>query len=257
MTGPRQAQLLEATNILLNARRTCEPIHDLPQELQPATPQEAFWIQDQLIQSFGQIGGWKVGAPTPEASPLCAPMPKAWMAASAALLASPHFRFRGLEVEVAFLLGRDLPARAEPYTEAEVTAAIQSCHPAIEILESGLLDPTSSTVNRLSQMADLQMHGGFVFGPACDNWQTIDFTQEPVTLAVDGVVRVQRTGSNTSGNLMRLLPWLANDAAARTGGLRAGQWITTGSWTGVSLGSAYSAVDAEFTNVGRVSLSFA
>ncbi len=51
-------------------------------------------------------------------------------------------------------------------------------------------------------------------------------------LAVDGMVRVERTGSNTSGDLMRLVPWLANEGAVRTGGLKAGQWITTGSWTG-------------------------
>ena len=36
-------------------------------------------------------------------------------------------------------------------------------------------------------------------------------------------VRVERTGSNTSGDLMRLLPWLANEGAARTDGLKTGR----------------------------------
>jgi 2-keto-4-pentenoate hydratase len=105
-------------------------------------------------------------------------------------------------------------------------------------------------------IADLQMNGGFVHGAAATNWQKIDFSKEHVTLAVDGVVRVERTGSNTSGDLMRLLPWLANEGAARTGGLRAGQWITTGSWTGLTLAIAGSRVDVRFSAAGEVDLRF-
>ncbi len=76
-------------------------------------------------------------------------------------------------------------------------------------------------------------------------------------LAVDGIVRVERTGSNTSGDFLRLLPWLANEGAARTGGLRKGQWITTGSWTGNTLASPGSAVEVNFSTAGRVDLRFA
>ena len=42
---------------------------------------------------------------------------------------------RGIEAEVAFRLGRDLPPRAAPYTRAEVMAALATAHPAIEVLE--------------------------------------------------------------------------------------------------------------------------
>ncbi len=257
MTGPREAELLEATNLLLDARRTCRTMADLPAALQPVSMDESFWVQTQLIESFGTVGGWKVGAPAADATPMCAPMPAAWIAGNGATLAAPHFRFRGLEAEVAFLLGSDLPPRAQAYSDEEVLAAIQSCHPAVEILESGLTDPTSPETNRLSQIADLQMHGGFVYGPAYANWREIDFSKEHVTLAVDSVVRVERTGSNTSGNLLRLLPWLANHATARTKGLRAGQWITTGSWTGVERAASGHSVDATFEHLGRVSLIFA
>jgi len=75
-------------------------------------------------------------------------------------------------------------------------------------------------------------------------------------LAVDGVIRVEHTGSNTSGNLLRLLPWLANAGAARTGGLFAGQWITTGNWTGNILALSGSAVDVHFATMGAVALRF-
>lgn len=257
LTGAREAQLLEAANLLMDARRTGTPIDQLPEPLRPATLDESYLIQDQLAQAYGEIAGWKVGAPTPNATPIFAPMPQIWLTSSAA--PSPHAqqRFRGVEAEVAFLLATDLPPRVTPYTRQDVYAAVASCHPAIELLESAFADPTdASLVDRFSQFADLQMHGGFAFGPACPDWQTIDFTRERVTLAIDGSVRLERTGSNTAGDLLRLLPWLANEGATRTGGLRAGQWITTGSWTGCTRALPGSTADVQFSTLGRVTLRF-
>jgi 2-keto-4-pentenoate hydratase len=253
MTGEREKELMSAAAMLLDARRTNTPIDDLPAALRPVTLDEAYFVQDRLALAYGEIGGWKVGAPTADATPTFAPMPLAWIASNDAELKGKH-RFRGLEAEIAFLMAKDLPPRENAYSRDEVVAAIASCHPAIEVIESGLTDPTKAT--KLSMIADLQMHGAFVYGAAVANWQKINFSTEHVTLAVDGVVRVERTGSNTSGDLMRLLPWLANAGAVRTGGLKAGQWITTGSWTGLALGTAGSCVDVTFSTAGQVHLRF-
>lgn len=253
MTGEREKELMSAAGMLLDARRTNKPIDDLPAALRPVTLDEAYFIQDRLALAYGEVGGWKVGAPTADATPSFAPMPLAWIAANDAELGGKH-RFRGLEAEIAFLMGKDLPPREEAYSRDEVVAAIASCHPAIEVIESGLSDPTKA--EKLSMVADLQMHGGFVYGAAVAHWQKIDFSKEHVVLSVDGVVRVERTGSNTSGDLMRLLPWLANEGATRTGGVRAGEWITTGSWTGLSHAIAGSKVDVRFSTAGKVHLRF-
>jgi 2-keto-4-pentenoate hydratase len=253
MTGEREKELMSAAGLLLDARRTNTPIDDLPEAVRPVTLDEAYFIQDRLALAYGEIGGWKVGAPTADATPMFAPLPKAWIASNNAVLGGRH-RFRGLEAEISFQIGKDLPPRENPYSRDEVVAAIESCHPAIEVIESGLTDPTKAS--KLSMIADLQMHGAFVYGPAVANWQSIDFSREHVTLAVDGVVRVDRTGSNTAGDLMRMLPWLANEGASRTGGLKAGQWVTTGSWTGLSLAIAGSEVDVKFWSAGEVHLRF-
>jgi 2-keto-4-pentenoate hydratase len=205
-----------------------------------------------LAEAYGEIGGWKVGAPSADATPMFAPMPTVWIAPSGTTFRA--LRYRGLEAEVAFRMGRDLPPRTDAYTRDEVLAAVSSCHPAIEILESGLTDPGQA--DRLSMIADLQMHGGFVYGPAYADWRSVDFSAERVVLSVEGMVRVERTGSNTAGDLLRLLPWLANEGAARTGGLRAGQWITTGSWTGNLQAGERSTVDVTFSTLGRVETRF-
>jgi 2-keto-4-pentenoate hydratase len=257
MTGLRESVLLETVDVLLTARRTGTPIEDLPSELVPTDMDEVYFVQDRVAAAFGEIGGWKIGAPNAEATPAYAPMPLDWMAPGGSTLKGERWRYRGLEGEIAFLVGQDLPAKAEgdsPYTREEALAAMVSCHPIIEVLESAFVDPAKAA--KLASLADLQMHGGFVYGPEFEGWKNFDFNAEPVMLAVDGIVRVERVGSNTSGDLLKLIPWLANEGAKRTGGLKKGQWITTGSWTGNTLATAGSTVDVEFAHAGRVDLCF-
>ena len=255
MTGSRENELIRAADLLLDARRTGNHIADIPEALRPVDVGEVYFVQDRMALSYGEIGGWKVGAPNAGATPMYAPMPTDWIAATGTTLSGPHWHFRGLEAEIAFLVGQDLPQRPEQtYTREEVLAAMASCHPVIEVLEVAFSDPAKATKN--STLADLQMHGGFIYGAAYPDWRTVDFNTERVTLAVDGMVRVDRIGSNTSGDLLKLLPWLANEGATRTGGLRAGQWITTGSWTGNTLADQTSVVDVTFSTVGSVNLRF-
>ena len=255
MTGERESQLLQAVDLLLEARRSNTPIADLPPELVPVDMTEVYFVQDHVAAAFGEIGGWKIGAPNAEATPLYGPMPLAWMAASGSTLTGQRWRYRGLEAEIAFLVGEDLPPRATPYTREEALAAMASCHPAIEVLESAFIDPSQAT--KFAYFGDLQANGGFVYGPAFAEWKSVDFNQETVTLAVDGIIRVERTGSNTSGDLLKLVPWLANEGAARTGGLKKGQWITTGSWTGNTPATSSSLVNVDFGHAGHVDLRFA
>jgi len=251
MTSLRESQLKQAADLLLAARRTGKTIADLPQELQIENIEEASFVQDLIAAALGPVGGYKIGAPSLADTPAFAPMPAEWIYASGVELPG---RLRILEAEIAFLVGEDLPPRAIPYSREEVFAAMASCHPAIEILETGFTVHTA--VTKLIGAADLQFNGAFVYGAAIPNWQSIDWHKERVQLSTNGKVEVDRTGSNTSGDLLRLPVCLANEGAARTGGLRRGQWITTGSWTGNTPALAGSVVTAEFSNAGHVELRF-
>lgn len=255
ITGAREKDLINAADLLLDARRTCQPIADLPPDLRPTNMEEAYFVQDRMSWVYEKVGGWKVGAPTPDATPTFAPMPADWTTCTGCELRGVTHRYRGVEAEIAFKMGADLPPRATPYTREEVFAAVASMHPAIEILESAFIDPDEAT--KLSTVGDMAMHGGFVYGNAVPDWRSIDFSKESVSLAIDGAVRVERTGSNTAGDLTRLLVWLANEGATRTEGLNRGDWITTGSWTGNTLATAGSVVEARFAHAGNVTFRFA
>jgi 2-keto-4-pentenoate hydratase len=248
--------LRQAAELILAARRERTPIVNLPEKLRPTTLAEAYRLQDIVISTLGPVGGWKVGAPSPEAEPLCTPMPLlGGYTASGSTVAASFSRLRGIEGEIAFLLDKDLPVRQLPYSREEVVAAIASAHPAIEVVESAFIDPDQ--VDRLSNIGDLQSHGGFVYGPPLANWQSVDLSKESASMIVDGVVRVDGIAANSAGtDLLRLVTWLANQGQARTGGLSRGDWITTGSWTGKVLANTASEVTTRFSSFGEVQLYF-
>ncbi len=256
LSAQDEDRLRQAAELLLQARRTVVPIEDLPEPLKPRSLDEAYFLQDTIALALGKIGGWKVGVPTADAAPLFGPMPlMGGFANSGDVLSETFRRMRGLEAEIAFCFGQDLPPRKEPYTRAEVVAAIGSCHPAIEILETGFADPDK--VDRFSMIGDLLMNGGFAHGAAVPGWQEFDFGTEGVEIAVDGAVRVQARGSNGAGSdIVRLLVWLANEGQYRTGGLYAGDWVTTGSWTGKTLAEPGSHCHVHFEHFGRVEINF-
>ena len=250
-------RIVDLANYLLEKRRTASPIPDLDPALQPADLMEAYAIQSAMAAELGPIGGWKIGAPRPDATPMYGPMPLSLgFIKSGDEVAGSMSRLRGVEAEIAFLLRKDLPVREARYSREEVIDAIASAHPVIEVLESALIAPDQAT--HLAMVADLQMNGGFVHGPVCPNWRDIDIASERVEVVVDGVVRVDGVGKNTNGpDLLRLLDYLANEGQLRTGGLQVGQWITTGSWMGKLLAHQRSTVEVRFEHFGAVALSFA
>lgn len=249
-------RMRQAAEILLRARRERLPIADLPAGLRPHTLDEAYALQDIMAQACLKLGGWKVGAPSPDATPLFSAMPF-WggYGASGAHVVDHFRRLRGVEAEIAFQLGRDLPPQTEPYLRNEVKAAIASAHPAIELLESAFFEPEKA--DRLSVIGDLQSNGGFVYGPAVPDWEEIDLAQESVAVSIDGAVRFEGKASNSAGtDLLRLVTYLANEGSYRTAGLRAGDWITTGSWSGKELAEVGSRVEVRFSHFGIVTVSF-
>lgn len=254
MDGTEKDRLRQAAEILLEARRTLQPIDDLPAGLRPRTLEEAYFIQGVMLQAMGSVGGWKVGAPSPEATPLYSPMPHLGVTTSGERVTKHFRRLRGVEGEVAFLLGKDLPPRSAPYSREELVDAIASCHPAIELLESALLDP--ETADRLTVIADLQSNGGFISGPATSDWKDFDFSKASAQMNVDGFVRAENGKNSAGADLLRLVLFLANEAQSRTGGLLAGQWITTGSWTGKILADSGSVATARFPLLGEVTVRF-
>ena len=243
-----------AAELLLAARNGGRPPAALPEDVRPRTLGDAYAIQDAVAARLGAIGGWKVGAKSASAEPTCAPLPASLILRSPQHFAAGRFARNGVEAELAFTLSRDLPPRPEPYRAADLAAAVASVHAAIEIVDSRFAD--LDAVDALSVLADFQSNGALVVGKGVALPQAFESSAQEVTLDIDGVRVVQDRGSNPAGDVFRLLAWLANHAVARTGGLRSGDIVTTGSWTGLRFVASGTRVEAAFAHIGGVDVGF-
>lgn len=236
-----------AAALLTEARRTGRPVATFSPS--PGSVDEAYAVQDRVVDALGPVGGWKVGARTLDATPNTAPLLQELIQTSPAAWPAHNLRLRGIEAEIAFKVGRDIPAGADPLDEAAAFAAIASVHAAIEIVDTRLDDWKDA--DPLWQLADNQSNGGFVYDPMGVPFVGQDFTEAPVRLTIDGRVNVEQKGGNTAGDPRRLLLWLIEHAVRRRCGLKAGTMITTGSYTGLIFVEAGARAEAAFEGVGR------
>ena len=241
-----------AARHLLAARNgTTVTAHDIL----PPDAQGAYAVQDATVAALGPVGGWKVGAKGPQALPACAPLPGQGLLASGALLAGGAWQLRGIEVEVAIRLGRDLAPADERMSPADLAHAIDAVMPAIEVVETRLADWRGA--DPLAQLADLQSHGALILGAACTlGPRDIDLRTVRAHLAFDGQSVADTHGGNPAGDLWRMLAWLAFHCVQRGLPLQAGQVVTTGSCTGMLFAPAGARVRAELAGIGMIETAF-
>lgn len=223
--------------------------------VRPVDRCEAYAIQDATLAALGPIGGWKVGARGPGLEPICAPLPTGGLLPDGAVLRGAAWRLRGIEVEIGFQLGVDLPPRDAPYTLDDLAAAVESVLPVIEVVETRFTDWLGAAGE--AQLADLLNHGALVLGrrePFTLAW--FNLKRAEVELRFDKQIVAHTVGEHPCPDAGALLVWLANHCAARGAGLEAGQVITSGSCTGMLFASEGAVVRAEIGGLSPLGLSF-
>ena len=242
--------------------RTPRPL-DLPAGLRPQNAAQAYAVQDAVVRERGEVAGWKVGAASPDALPARAALTRdsVWVAQAphtgqgAVHLPAAGFAVLGVEAELVYELGTDLPPREAPYRAAEVQAALVSVRAAIEVCDTRFA--AWARQGEWSRLADQACHGALVVGTGTADVAAVQPLAQGVDLWVNESVAVQHaTWGNPAGDPLRLLAWLANEGAHSLGGLRAGQWVTTGSCTGTVLVAPGTRVVADFPGLGRAELVF-
>lgn len=213
-----------------------------------------FAIQDGVAAATGPVSGWKVGARTPTAEPNPAPLLAGALVSSPARFDGKAMHMIGVEVEISFHIVRDIAARAAPIERDEALASVGDAFVGMEIVDTRLADFKDADPEWL--LADNQMNHALVVGDPIRNWKTLDWATLPVRLVVDGQTIVDQRGGLGAVDPVRPLAWMIDHAVRHRGGLRAGQAITTGSWTGLRYFPPGSHARGEFPGLGAVEASF-
>ena len=237
-------QIKKAAATLLKARRERKPI-PLPSP-GPGDTAQAFAVQDAVAATLGPVAAWKVGR-----GGNAAPFAQDHLRVSPCRWPAEAFLRPAIELEIAFLLDRDIGRNGEAPSDDELRGAIRSVHAAIEIADSRF--DTWPVPDRLWALADHQSAGGLVVESQGRPWVGAPLDRAVVSLLVDGKPAFEGEGTNPGGDPFALLRELAAHAAAR-GGIAAGTYVTTGSLTGMIFVEPGVEVAGEIAGVGRVEL---
>jgi 2-keto-4-pentenoate hydratase len=246
------AALRDALVDAYHGRITVDPT-DLPI---PQSDADAYAVQQSVAEAMRWFAlsppsAWKVGAASRDAVPSGAPLPPQRVMPSPATFAAGAFNRILIEGEIAFRLRGGIGDA----DEASVAAAIGEWLVTIEVVDPRYADIDRATATQ--KLADQGVHGALVVGsggrfPAHVDWRTL-----VARVVRNGDIVRETRGGHPLGNLLFLLPWLAQHAAARGMPLRAGDVVTAGTWTGVFEAFPGETIDVEFDGIGRASATFA
>ena len=237
----------QAASLFVEARRTGNLLDALPESCRPADVRDAHQIQQATVVALGEsVAGWKVGSPI-EGTIVRGALLASRVLRSGSAIAARQVPLLGLEAEIAFRFERDLPPRGNAYSRDEVARAVVA-FPAIEIVDSRFRDYRGTPL--VQRIADCVSNGAFVAGDPVENWRDHDLEQIAVRLEIDGTPVVDRTGGHPTGDPLLPAIELVNDLR-HTSGVRAGQLMTTGTYTGIHFARPGQSATAVFDRFGR------
>jgi 2-keto-4-pentenoate hydratase len=226
-------RIAEAAALLATARKEGRRIDGLPEACRPRSVADAHAIQNAVTGLLGDdIRAYKANAPVagdPNSVGLRAPIYAANTRSSPAAFPVVEAPQCGVEGEVAFRFRHDLPPRAAAYTRDEVAGAMDACS-AIEVVTSRFAKPDEASPR--DKLADCNSNGGFVFGALVTDWRRLDVAKLKVVLTVNGETVLEQVGGHPIGDPLAVA--VAFVEMMRTDiGVKAGQFITCGSCTGL------------------------
>jgi 2-keto-4-pentenoate hydratase len=232
----------KAASLLAAARRNRQPLSRLPEDCRPTTLDEAFAIEDATVAKLGDsVAGWKV-ALLPDGQFSYGVILGSVVKRSGDAVDARDVPLLGMEGEIAFRFREDAPPRDTPYAYEELAARVVA-FPLIEIVASRYADYHGTPV--IERTADMMSNGAFVVGDDQPAWRTMDLVNIPVSLTFDDTVAVEKNGGHALGDPFSLAVDMVNRLRATTG-VRAGQMITTGAYTGMNVAKRGQRVSVRF-----------
>ncbi len=249
MHAPHSPKLAAFAARILAARRA-GVLLDADADAEPATRADALAAQRLVCEGAGAtVAGWKI-ADHPVLGMIAAPIHAAACIDDGARW--PLTPRLGVEIEIALRLKRDLPRGV--HDRATVVAAIEDCRLGVELVGARLAEPTR---NLFAFLGDDMANVGYVMGAATWPWRDEPIAGRRCRFAIgDGLVFDAPAAPPALDPIAVTIAWLAQ-ADDALGGMRAGQFVTTGSLCGVVPASRHGAARAELAGFGEVRFDLA
>ena len=241
-------------HLLVDAWRDGRAIASPDGALEPRAAADAYAVQLRSIELRGsRVVAWKVGAKSADGPIQGSALPSDAFQQSPGTLARTNHGVLGLELEIAFRLGRSFGPAATPYSSDEVLESIATMATAIEAVSSRFAE--WPRVAPLLQLADLQNHGALCVAEGVPYDPGYPFEQPAARFDFNGSSVLVANPRNPAGDPRRLLPWLVNHVTSRGGTFTEDIWVTTGSYTGMHFPEAAGTAVGKFEGLPEIWLT--
>jgi len=260
MTSISAPKFEEAAGRIVEARKSRSFLDDLSGAA--ASLEDGYRLQRAVTERWGdEIAGWKVGATAVQvqklfgvSEPAYGPVFANTVHRSAARLPARSFHHLMLESEFVFRFGSDLPGRPAPYSRTEILAAVDALIPAFEIVSPRFRGLTTARFPEV--VADFCANGGAVLGDPVKDWRDLNLPAHAVKLFLDGSLRQEGVGAAVLGDPVNVLEWFVNTFRKQGLTLAKGQFVMTGTLTGIHAPEPGQPAVADFGDLGKVEVIF-
>lgn len=224
--------------------------------------QQAYELQAACTKVSGEdVCGYKIGATSDEtlallglSEPFYGPLFKGFtahvesgVALELSLLANHIPR---IEAEFIACLKNDVKRQSKDIELVDVLEHISWVAPSFEFVGSRYTPPDGSPGT--SVIGDFGAHQHSVVGTPVENWQSLDLSKHPVTLAInDETVASGHSGLSIHGHPLEFVCWLLNHPAMASG-LKAGQLVSCGTCTGAIPVKTGDIINADYAELGTL-----
>ena len=253
-----------AAQFLIEAHRERRKYEALPEDISPASINEAYDMQEAFQQLLapqrGAIVGYKIALTTPVMqrmvgfdAPAAGAVFENGVHYSPAAMKAADFVRIGAECEVAVRLSSDIPAGGAPYGRVGVAGAVGVLMPSFELVDDRGAD--YNNLNFLGVAADNAWNAGVVLGPERADWRGLDLENSRGAMTINGEPAGEGYGRDVLGHPLDALAWLANTLAGRGRELKAGMLVMTGSIVSTKFLNPGDDATFTFEGLGDIRLS--
>ena len=221
--------------------------------------QDAF-LKKQMVKQ-GPLAGYKIALTSPQIlqqtglkGPCYGPIRKKRVFEHKASVRADRWTRLGVELEVVFVMGRDVPKPKTPYDKDSIAEYVGEARAGFELIEDRGADYTKLSVNGL--IMDVGWNGGSLIGKHNKNWRNLDIGNLNGTISFDGQeVRAGHSG-DVLGHPLNALAWLANKLGEHGKTLKKGAIVSSGSMVACQFVPPGSTAVGKIEGLGEVTLKY-
>jgi 2-keto-4-pentenoate hydratase len=160
----------------------------------------------------------------------------------------------GVELEVVFVMGRDVPKPKKPYDKDSIAEYVGEVRAGFELIEDRGADYSRLAVNPL--IMDAGWNGGSLLAKPNRNWRDLPIDKLDGSISFDGtVVRTGHSG-DVLGHPHNALAWLANKLGEHGKTLKKGMIVSSGSMVACQFVPPGSTATGKIEGLGEVTLKY-